>query len=812
MEAVVKEMAMWQEESVSDLICTDEFDKEHKEDDDKKLHFTIGDQEFMIAYPDTYSEPDSEHFLLVDYENLNRDYKWISTLNSYILKKNPTLIKLLKYIERKIDANKKKQKKDNLDADTFFGDEEMLIEYDIDEVKLQNNLEAHLESSSNSSMDLISRIDKDNKVPILFKGNQPGKILMTELMGLRKKYKHSNYLSIDPVDNSVFHWKLKFNNFKNPKIQDILDEVGNIYKYHYLEIDILFDSKYYPAYPPFIKVIKPHLKNRLMHRITNLKMVQFEYWSPARPMEYVIKTLHKILEEHGQIELGTDIKHTHRELNEILTSFASLCEINDDELDKTKYVKINRTAKKDSSNNNMAAGIGYSTDAVEGWNSNDYIKLKQERDIKMMSILQKIQEEVEKLSEDEYTFKMIDSSYLLQYITKMLDDSNMIEIDKHVELYKQIFNLLQFLITEKSVFLFDIQCSNKKTLYEVLHELGIEANTVQKISDASTLSNYEKEGITMDFVNMVATLGNMLQPCYDNYLETKDKEETKKREEKKLQDQIVEDEYKAVLGPLTFDLVKFSTDNYYYEKTKMCNSNTKTVKRVSKEYVSLTKTLPVCCEASVFARVDSTNSRKMRVLITGPGDTPYDSGVFMFDIFITDDYPTSCPKMQFKNHGGVRMNPNMYNCGKVCLSLLGTWRGLPGEAWNSDTSTLQQLCLSVQSQILTEHPYYNEPGYEKEYNTDKGKEESKKYNNYIRYYTMQHAVVGVIDDLDKYPEWKEVITHHFILKKDYIIKTYETWVDEAFDTTDSMQHHCKMNKTMYETMYKKMLKCLETLS
>ncbi len=38
--------------------------------------------------------------------------------------------------------------------------------------------------------------------------------------------------------------------------------------------------------------------------------------------------------------------------------------------------------------------------------------------------------------------------------------------------------------------------------------------------------------------------------------------------------------------------------------------------------------------------------------------------------------------------GRVRFNPNLYNCGKVCLSLLGTWSG---PSWDPGTSTLLQV-------------------------------------------------------------------------------------------------------------------------
>jgi len=43
----------------------------------------------------------------------------------------------------------------------------------------------------------------------------------------------------------------------------------------------------------------------------------------------------------------------------------------------------------------------------------------------------------------------------------------------------------------------------------------------------------------------------------------------------------------------------------------------------------------------------------------------------------------------------------------VCLSLLGTWSG-PG--WEKGVSTLSQVLLSIQSQILVDKPYANEPG------------------------------------------------------------------------------------------------------
>jgi len=36
----------------------------------------------------------------------------------------------------------------------------------------------------------------------------------------------------------------------------------------------------------------------------------------------------------------------------------------------------------------------------------------------------------------------------------------------------------------------------------------------------------------------------------------------------------------------------------------------------------------------------------MQFMISGPEDTPYSAGLFLFDAFFPMDYPTSCPKVR----------------------------------------------------------------------------------------------------------------------------------------------------------------------
>jgi len=83
------------------------------------------------------------------------------------------------------------------------------------------------------------------------------------------------------------------------------------------------------------------------------------------------------------------------------------------------------------------------------------------------------------------------------------------------------------------------------------------------------------------------------------------------------------------------------------------------------------------------------------VLITGPAETPYANGCFEFDVYFPPDYPNSpmLINLETTGHHTIRFNPNLYNDGKVCLSVLNTWHGRPEEKWNAQTSSFLQVCF-----------------------------------------------------------------------------------------------------------------------
>ncbi|KAJ4301981.1 hypothetical protein N0V88_002112 [Collariella sp. IMI 366227] len=144
---------------------------------------------------------------------------------------------------------------------------------------------------------------------------------------------------------------------------------------------------------------------------------------------------------------------------------------------------------------------------------------------------------------------------------------------------------------------------------------------------------------------------------------------------------------------------------------------------------SLSSDLP----EGIFVRYGESRPDVIKALIIGPTGTPYEHGLFEFDMFCTKDFPQAPPRVFFRTTGGIRFNPNLYNTGKVCLSLLGTWSGTP---WDPKASTILQILVSIQSMIFNEKPYYNEPGYETKPNDAR----CEAYNREIEPHTVRVAM------------------------------------------------------------------------
>ena len=165
----------------------------------------------------------------------------------------------------------------------------------------------------------------------------------------------------------------------------------------------------------------------------------------------------------------------------------------------------------------------------------------------------------------------------------------------------------------------------------------------------------------------------------------------------------------------------------------------------------------------IYYKHDEEDMLKGYALLIGPKDTPYEYGNYLFEFDFPTDYPYSPPKLNFLTRDGVtRFNPNLYRNGKVCLSLLNTWRG---EQWTS-CQNISTILLTLLT-IFNNNPLLNEPGINEKHR------ELDIYNQIITYKNIDVAICNIVTNegnnliFDKfYDEIQENFQNNYsILKK-----------------------------------------------
>lgn len=435
---------------------------------------------------------------------------------------------------------------------------------------------------------------------------------------------------------------------------------------------------------------------------------------------------------------------------------------------------------------------------------------------------------------DMYT--VLEGSALIPFIEQYLMADSFLEICRHSDVYKVIVDIVKELARQRQFLPLLCALPNQETsIYQLLSQLEQRASimlrhlnkagngsvpkaTPPKPSESETSSSFNlfpkcfsrcrsspstlsspsssesemaEEKLAREFAvlfNLVkgmleldGLLSNSTSMSSQSSLES-DKNSPKSEEPKmEQQTQVSDVQYKQALQPLQYMAASFSLDgthchNYASDFKHSQNVTQKQVLRIAQELSSLSTSLPLELSSSIFVRTDDDKITLMKALITGPEGTPYSGGCFIFDIYFPPMYPQTPPHVNLQTTGGgkVRFNPNLYACGKVCLSLLGTWEGQRGEQWNVKTSTLLQVLVSIQSLILVPDPYFNEPGFEQEIGTDSGKKHSDDYNEDVCYNNMKYAMISQLQNPP--PEFADVIKSHFYWKKQRILEEVEGWV------------------------------------
>jgi len=210
------------------------------------------------------------------------------------------------------------------------------------------------------------------------------------------------------------------------------------------------------------------------------------------------------------------------------------------------------------------------------------------------------------------------------------------------------------------------------------------------------------------------------------------------------------------------------SDHFYHGEQTTVSSDRKWTKRVSKEWAVLKDSIP----DTVWCRVYEDRMDLCRAVLVGPSGTPYHDNLFVFDFHFTPAYPAEPPKAHYHSFG-QRVNPNLYESGKVCLSLLHTWQGKGSEVWSPENSNMLQVLVSIQGLVLVEKAYYNEAGYEKQVGSDEGERNNAQYAEQAFLASLK-TMLGLLKNPPRHCE--SLIRDHFKHRADAILCAIDAYI------------------------------------
>ena len=744
---------------------------------------------------------------------------WLNKLNHYSILKTPNIEKLIKKFI--ILANKyfiNIDDKTSMTLDKLYSNK--TIAYQHEYFKFKNIL-----NNFNNNVLLVTN-------DINYNIKYTNSIISQEYINTWKYLYDKSLGTLELNNDCPFEWIIKFNNFNSIKLNEELSILNVKKKYNTIDILFYINKLHYPNQPPTLKVIKPQLKNSLTTRLANTKMLNLDYWDPSTSFTCIIKHIYDSLNKYASIDFNIELDENNLQytkitkIENILMNLSSLTTINTiDEIDKdlnlNKFSDIIKQFTKNNSNVDnkyWKSGTGFGYNGLSKWDPIEYTKLQEKRNNKINDVLDTLLTFLQQNTVTCEICKLIEKSILINYFIEQLCIASFMYIDKHFDTYITFFKILNLLVNIDGIYLYNIKVNNT-TLYNIMFKLADNSIEALQLDDTNKtamtiyelwtiLSSLYEKFILLD-ENLDSDSCSQYSDNNSRYSESKSRDsESKSHDSIIIETTSINQQYVDTLSKYRISYLHISNSDFHYDVPD--GNYKKCFKRLSGEIPTLKDSLPIDYNASIFAAIDKTQPNKQQYLITGPIDTPYQNGCFIFDAYMSNKFPDVPPDFWFRNTGGHRFSPNLYDSGKVCISVLNTYIGPApdkSELWIPTESTLYQVVISILGQILIEEPYFCEPGYEASINTDYGKKNSKIYNNNIRLYTMETSIRDLLINPGEYPQFKDVIINHFKFKKNDILRQCEYWVDDIknLDSLENSKQQYKKygNKTKTQILKEK---------
>jgi len=686
-------------------------------------------------------------------------------LNTYLITKR-NISSVIKNIKDIYCPNKKLKSFETKDTFGIFRNRQVFNKGNCDYDQIRIRL---FKSDVKSSIS-ISSIPNEH----LFNKKQIIEILINEIKKVNSNKEHLHY--IVPAEKDYCFYM--FINVQNTSNEDF-----------YIKLLLTVDPELYPYYPPSIRYLAPNAKRTFIYNMSNLDLLKLENWNPVINMNWLITNLSNNIKDYVQEYIVDAHDEEITELDKELIEFSSLIgeKLYKDMIINLQHTKFSLNDKSNFSPNNKYwnSGVGYGYSGKNDWDISKYVKDQEMKDKHIGDSITKV---INLFEDTSSNISKLENSSIIKYIETNICNSTLLEINKKINLFKSILELTN-LVYDK------IGNNFNSWKIEIHKSLEILRKDISHL-----LSSIDNE--KLEFYVSIISLADIIKDIVKRTdLESDIKGNQVFSDALNIDDsQSLKNEYSELVKSeqsLIFSDYKINS-NHRFNKYKTEPINPKSMMRISSEFSSMRKNLPNNWDTSIIVKASSDNLNIFTFVITGPKDTPYHNGIYEFHAYFPKNYPETEPKVLLDTTGNasVRFNPNLYNCGKVCLSLLGTWSGQDGESWNSSTSTFLQVLVSIQSLILVENPYFNEPGWERQMHTEEGMNRSFDYSDNIRLHNLKW---GIIDKFKNPPEGLEkFVTNHFRLKKDEILEVTQKWVDDSKKYKEQMERHRKELVELYQ--------------
>ena len=188
----------------------------------------------------------------------------------------------------------------------------------------------------------------------------------------------------------------------------------------------------------------------------------------------------------------------------------------------------------------------------------------------------------------------------------------------------------------------------------------------------------------------------------------------------------------------------------------------------------------------IYYEHDQEDMLKGYAMIVGPSDTPYYGGYYFFEFTYPNNYPHSPPSVLYQTNGDqIRFNPNLYKNGKVCISLLNTWKGDQWTSCQSISTILLALCT-----LLCDKPLLNEPGIMEKH------KDFNRYNSIIKFKNLEIACFHLLNKkegyyLEKFEKFYTTMINHFKMN-----------CEQIEEVLSCMKENCEtMSETVQTSLY-----------